>query len=282
MRPALGALLGAGAALGVLIACAAWAGAMSRPVVTDRRRMRREPDRLLLRLLLAAFAGAAVWWWTRWPVAGVAAAVAGAAAPSLLGVSGRRRRQLARSEAVAVWAEMLRDLLVTNAGLREAIAKTARFAPPAIAAEVRALDVRAQRGELATALRRFADDVDDSVADTVVVALLLAERRAVADLGGMLAATAQSARDNVAMQLRVDTARARVFRTAQLIAGVLSFFMIVLILLNREYLEPFGTLTGQFALSIILLLFGSAVWGMMLLSRPVVSPRLLRLDGSHR
>ena len=85
------------------------------------------------------------------------------------------------------------------------------------------------------------------------------------------------------MQLRVDAARARVFRTAQLIAGVLStFFMILLSFSTATYLEPFGTSAGQFALAVILLLFGSAVWGMMLLSRPDVSPRLLRLDRSGR
>ena len=159
---------------------------------------------------------------TQWPVVVVAAGAAGWSSPSVLAAGVERRNHLIRSEAVAVWAEMLRDLLVSNAGLREAIAKTARFAPEPIAAEVRALEVRAQRGSLAPALRRFADEVDDAVADTVIVALLLAERRAVSDLGSMLAATAASARDYVAMQLRVDVARARVYRTAQLIAGVLS------------------------------------------------------------
>ena len=50
-------------------------------------------------------------------------------APSFVGLRARRRRQLARSEAIAVWAEMLRDLLVSNAGLHEAIGKSARVAP---------------------------------------------------------------------------------------------------------------------------------------------------------
>jgi hypothetical protein len=219
---------------------------------------------------------------TQWPVVVLAAGAAGWAAPSVLAARGERRNRLIRSEAVAVWTEMLRDLLVSNAGLREAIAKTARFAPEPIAAAVRALDVRAQRGSLAPALRRFADEVDDAVADTVIVALLLAERRAVADLGGMLAATAASARDYVAMQLRVDVARARVFRTAQLIAGVLSTFVVLLVLLNRTYLAPFGTSAGQLALAVIVIIFGSGVWTMLVLSRPEVSPRLLQLDRCDR
>jgi len=282
MRVLVGALLGAGTALGVLISVAAWSGVVSTARSRHEPRRSHQPDRLVVRLVLVLVVGSLAFWWTRWPVAGGAAAIAGFTLPSVAGASGKRNKELARSEAVAVWAEMLRDLLVTNAGLREAIGKTARFAPAAISTEVRALDVRAQRGELASALRRFADDIDDPVADTVIVALLLAERRAVADLGGMLAATAASARDNVAMQLRVNAARARVYRTAQLIAIVISFFMGLLIVTNREYLEPFGTLAGQFALSIIVVIFGSAIWGMMLLARPQVAPRLLRLEGNPR
>ena len=78
---------------------------------------------------------------------------------------------------------MLRDLLVSNAGLHEAIGKSARVAPAAIREEVRALYVRAQRGDLSAALARFADDMDDAIADTVVTALQIADQRAVSDLG---------------------------------------------------------------------------------------------------
>ena len=71
--------------------------------------------------------------------------------------------------------------------------------------------------------------MDDSIADTVVTALLIADQRAVSDLGEMLAAVAKSTRDTVAMQLRVNAARARTYRTAQLIAGIVAFFVGVMI-----------------------------------------------------
>ena len=130
---------------------------------------------------------------------------------------------------IAVWAEMLRDLLVSNAGLHEAIGKSARVAPAAIRDEVRALYVRAQRGDLSSALARFADDMDDAIADTVVTALQIADQRAVSDLGAMLAAVATSTRETVAMQLRINAARARTYRTAQLIAGIVAFFVGLLV-----------------------------------------------------
>lgn len=279
MPPLVGGLLGAGVGIGILIVVAAWFGALDGPAGALAERG-RAVDRLLVRSGLATAAGALAWWWTGWFAAAGALAWLGWAAPSLAGVRTRRRRDIARSEAVAVWAEMLRDLLLANAGVREAIGKTARVAPPAIAAEVRALEVRAERGELAGALQRFAADLDDPVADTVIVALLLAERRSVSNLAGMLSAVAASTRETVAMQLRVNASRARTYRTSQLIAGIVGFFTGLLLVTNRDYMEPFGTVTGQIVLLGVTGLLAVAIATMLALSRPARSPRLLRVDAA--
>jgi tight adherence protein B len=230
---------------------------------------------------LAIVAAALAYWWTGgWVVAALAAAILGWLALSLLGLRASRRRQLARSEAIAVWAEMLRDLLVSNAGLHEAIGKSARVAPPAIRDEVRALHVRAQRGDLSAALSRFADEMDDAIADTVVTALHIADQRAVSDLGAMLAAVAASTRETVAMQLRINAARTRTYRTAQLIAIIVAFFVGILVLTNREYMEPFGTVVGQLVLAFVVGLVGVSIWAMVVLSRPVRARRLLRVGAT--
>ncbi len=237
--------------LGVFAVVAGWYGQLDRPrrgrpaAATERRPPARPHGRWPI------VAAALVYWWTSgWVVAALAAAILGWLAPSLLGLRASRRRQLARSEAIAVWAEMLRDLLVSNAGLHEAIGKSARVAPPVIRDEVRALYVRAQRGDLSAALSRFADEMDDAIADTVVTALHIADQRAVSDLGAMLAAVATSTRETVAMQLRINAARARTYRTAQLIAIIVAFFVGILVLTNREYMEPFGTVVGQVVLAV--------------------------------
>jgi tight adherence protein B len=278
--PLVGGLLGAGIGLGLFVALAGWCGLLDRP----RRPRRVYPvDQLTLRIALALVGLSLAGWWTRWPTAMIACAALGWLVPSFLGLRARRRRQLARSEAVAVWAEMLRDLLVSNAGLHEAIGKSARVAPLAIRDEVKALYIRTQRGELGPALTRFAAEIDDGIADTVVTALQIADQRAVADLGEMLSAVAASTRDNVAMQLRINAARARVYRTAQLIAVVVAFFVGLIVMINRNYMEPFGTAAGQVVLAVVAGLIGVAIWGMVVLSRPVRSPRLLRVGtGPHR
>jgi len=46
----------------------------------------------------------------------------------------------------------------------------------------------------------------------------------------MLAAVATSTRDTVAMHQRVAAARARIYRTSQLIAGIVAFFVGVLLI----------------------------------------------------
>jgi hypothetical protein len=230
---------------------------------------------------IAVVAAALAWWCTGgWVVAGLAAGLLGWLAPSLLGLRASRRRQLARAEAIAVWAEMLRDLLVSNAGLHEAIGKSARVAPPVIRTEVRALYVRAQRGDLSAALSRFAEEMDDAIADTVVTALHIADQRAVSDLGAMLAAVAASTRDTVAMQLRINAARARTYRTAQLIAIIVGFFVGILVVTNREYLEPFSSVVGQLVLAFVVGLVGVSIWAMVVLSRPVRARRLLRVGAA--
>ena len=273
--PLLGGLLGALLALGVLLIVAAWTGQLDRPARSPRRSLRVE--RFTLRLVLAATGVGLAYWWSGWIALMASLGLLGWMIPSFVGLRSHRRQQLARSEAIAIWAEMLRDLLVSNAGLHEAIGKSARVAPAAIRDEVRALYVRSQRGDLSSALARFADEMDDSIADTVVTALLIADQRAVSDLGEMLAAVATSTRDTVAMQLRINAARARTYRTAQLIAGIVVFFVGLMIVTNRDYMDPFGTFVGQLVLTAVAGIVAAAVWGMVVLSRPAVPARLLKV-----
>lgn len=275
--PLVGALLGAGVGLGVCLAVAGWLGLLDRPRRTTPRRPRPSFDHVVTRAGLAFLGLVLAGWWTGWLAAMAAFGLLGWMAPSFVGLRARRRRQLARSEAIAVWSEMLRDLLVSNAGLHEAIGKSARVAPAVIRDEVNALYVRSQRGDLSGALTRFADEMDDAIADTVVTALQIADQRAVSDLGSMLAAVATSTRETVAMQLRINATRARTYRTAQLIAGIMAFFVGLLIVTNRDYMEPFGSFAGQVVLLAVAGLIGASIWAMIVLSRPAHSERLLRV-----
>jgi Flp pilus assembly protein TadB len=193
----------------------------------------------------------------------------------LLGVRRRRDEAMARSEAIAAWAEMLRDTISSHAGLQEAIGITAQVAPAAIRSEVQALSVRAERGSLTDALRQFAVDVDDPVADLVVASLAIAAERQAQRLSDLLSQIAVSAREQTAMRLRVETGRARTYASSKALVAITFGLAVVLMVFSPTFMEPYDTATGQLVLIGIGALFAGALWGLVQLGRPASSPRLL-------
>ena len=143
-------------------------------------------ERANLRIGLAVGAAVVVGAATGWPVGAVLAGLAGWGAPGLLGGAKRHSAAVGRIEAIAGWAEMLRDTMAGSAGLEQAIVATAPLAPLPIRAEVATLAVRLEGERLAPALRAFADEVADPTCDLVVAALVLAAEHQAQRLGELL------------------------------------------------------------------------------------------------
>lgn len=229
------------------------------------------------RLMGVGVCAAAVGALTGWPVAAVLAAAAAWALPVLLRPDRAARARTERIEAVAVWAEMLRDTLAAAAGLQQAIRATADVAPPALETEIRALAVRVERGEwLPDALRAFADDVDDPLADLVVAALLLAAERQAGQLADLLGSLAKATREQVTVRLRADADRARVRTSVRVVVTVTVTMAFGLLLLDRDYLAPYGTAEGQLVLALVGALFAAAFWWMAKLADADLPARVLR------
>ena len=251
---ALAALLGAVVGGAAVLAVAAARG--DRPRVAGRRW--RWPQRSGVRLGGAAAAGLAVAAVTRWPVAALAAGAAGFIAPSLLAARGQHAEAVARIEAVAGWAEMLRDVLAAAGGLEQAVVVTAPLAPPAIRPAVVRLAGRLDREHLAPALRAFADDLDDPTGDLVVAALVLAAERSPRRLGELLGDLAATARAEVSMRLRVETSRARTRTSVWIISGFTGMFSAGLVLFARPYLSAYDDPLGQAVLALVVACYGAA------------------------
>jgi Flp pilus assembly protein TadB len=268
----------AGAILGGLVAGGVWlivAGFVGTNPEAHAHRNALSGEEVWWRAALVAGALALGWAITGWPAAGLIAAAAAAVIPLLIGARRRRDEVLARGEAVAVWAEMLRDTISSHAGLREAISVTARVAPLAIRTEVQALAVRAERDPLPEALRRFSRDVQDPVADLVVAALVIAAERQAQRLSDLLSQIATSARDQSAMRSRIETGRARTYASTKALVAITFGFAAFLIVFSPTFMEPYDTVTGQLVLVGIGVLFATALWGLLALGKPAVSPRLL-------
>ena len=274
----LAAIVGVTAAVGALL-LADGVRRRDRPIPV--RRYPLPPD-ISRRLSLAAGAGMAGLILTRWPVAAVAATALGWFATDLFGGKGVRERAIARTEAIASWTEMLRDTLSGAHGLEEAIITSAEVAPAAIRSEVTALAVRLEREPLDRVMRSFAEDLAHPSGDLVVTALVLAARGAVGDLNDLLGTLALSAREEAAMRLRVDAARARLRTAVRVIASVTAATALGLILLNRPYLDVYGEPIGQLVLGVVVATWAGALWWLHRMSHFLTPERFLAPEGAQR
>jgi tight adherence protein B len=274
--------------LGALFACGIVTFLVAlRPVapgeLPTRRAERRESvslrvENLTLRLALGLFAAVVVGAVTRWPMAALMFGVAGFMAPSMIGGGAARQHQLDRVEAMAAWAEMLRDTMAGSGGLEQSILATATVSPPAIRPEVVRLAARLERERLAPSLREFADEIDHPSGDLVVAALLLAADKSPRRLGDLLGRLATSARADVNMRLRVEAGRARTRTSVRIITGFTTGFAAFLLLFNRNYLEPYDSALGQAILALIGACFGAAYFWLSRAFAYDREERLLRAD----
>ncbi len=273
MTPALAAMLGVGVGLGLVLVWAGWRGT-DRPRPSRPTRW-RSVERANLRVGLAVGGAVVVGAATGWPVGAVLAGLAGWGAPGLLGGARARQGAVGRIEAVAGWAEMLRDTMAGAAGLEQAIIATAPLAPLPIRAEVVTLGVRLEGERLAPALRAFADEVADPTCDLVVAALVLAAEHQAQRLGELLGTLAQAARDQATMRLRVEAGRARTRTSVRVIVGATGALVLGLAVLNRGYLAPYDSAVGQLVLLAVGTMFAAAFVWLSRMTRPAITERII-------
>jgi Flp pilus assembly protein TadB len=271
---ALGALCGGGLALLVY----ALVRREDTPVDARSRsaRINRQLRALGSRLPVGLLIGLFTLLVTRWPVAGIAAAVLALSWPALMGGARGERRAAERLEALAIWTESLRDTTAGSVGLEQAIIATSRTAPAPIAIELVTLADRLRvRMPLPQALHRLADDLDDASADLVVAALLLNARLRGPGLRQVLGSLSDSARAELEMRGRVMAGRAATRRSVQIVVGFTAVFVLALVLFNPTYVEPYDHPFGQGVLLVVVGFFGAGFLWLKRLSAYDVPERFL-------
>ncbi|MEZ0492843.1 type II secretion system F family protein [Kineococcus sp. TBRC 1896] len=225
-------------------------------------------------VLLAVGAGLLTLVLTRWVVAGLGVGFLVAGWHRLLGGSAAEQRGTARIEALATWTESLRDTIAGAIGLEQAIPATAATSAPALRPALNLLVDRLRvREPLPEALLRFADDVEDPSADVVVAALVLNARLRGPGLRDVLSALAASTREELDVRRRIEASRRSIRRSVQVVLLIVLGVMGLLAVFNRDYVAPYGSVGGQFAL---LLVAGLLVAGLAWLRR------LARVDPHDR
>lgn len=278
MTAAAAGLFGALALAGVAVAVAGWRGAV--PTVPGPR---ADAGGATRRAALAGAGFTVGLLVTRWPVAAVYVGIGVAAVPSLLRSKRDRQAAVAKVEALAAWAESLRDIMGAGAGLHQTLRTSARVAPEPIEREVRDLAARLQHQSVDTALAAFAADVAHPTADVVVASLLLANRWQAGGLPDVLTSVASTARDAAAMQQRIEGTRQRTYTQSRIVVATSFTFVVFLVVFRRQFLAPYDGFGGQIALAVIGGMFAFAAYGMYKVGRPRTPERVFgRLERAAR
>ncbi|GAA1115301.1 type II secretion system F family protein [Nocardiopsis exhalans] len=227
-----------------------------------------------VRLAAASGAGALVGVVTGWPVGVVLAAAAGWWMPALLGPDTTSQKQADLAEALASWAEQLRDMITGASGLHQAIAATVPVAPEPIRAPVQGLEARLRAGQpMDQAAPVFARDVDSDLGDLVALTLTMGASRQSGDVAGALSRLAEAARERASSIARVSASRARVRSSVRIIAAATTIMLVGMVALNPGFLEPLGTVTGQLILGLVGGVWALSFFWLARLAAPAEQPR---------
>jgi tight adherence protein B len=125
------------------------------------------------------------------------------------------------------------------------------------------------------ALLRFGYELSDPCADRVICSLILAVSARAQRLGDLLAALADSTREEVALRLRIETSRASIRSGLRTVLVFSVGFAVALTVVAHAYLAPFGSATGQVVLLIVGVLYAMGLTLMVVMARPPTPVRLL-------
>jgi Flp pilus assembly protein TadB len=234
-------------------------------------------------IVVSLVAGAVAWFLIHWPVAAVAIAVAVFALPKVMTRRAATERIL-KLEALEQWTRRLADLLTAGRALEQALEHSAtRNVPPPIAAPVTALARRLRVVRMSTedSLRLFADELDDAVGDRIAAALILVARRRGKGASAVLQQLAELVAKDVSDRREVEAARAEHRTTMRWIIGILAGFG-ALALLQKQYVEPFGTPLGQVVLAVVTLFYAVTLAWLHRLGHAAPGYRFLNGPGGKR
>ena len=226
--------------------------------------------------------GVLAWLVTGWFVAVIAVPIAAIGLPVLL-VKGTENETIDRLEALETWTRSLSGLIVSGAGMEQAIAASLSSSPGAIKDQVSMLIARINaRWATSAALQGFADDLNDPTADLVVAHLLLAEKQRGPGLVNALDDLAQIVFDEVRVRRQIETDRAKP-RVSVRIITIVTLALLAVIPFVGEFMKPYQTFFGQVALFVWLTLYVVLLgWlGRITVGKP--TPRILEnpLDSTH-
>ncbi|MCF4123713.1 type II secretion system F family protein [Antribacter sp. KLBMP9083] len=146
------------------------------------------------------------------------------------------------------WTRSLAGVLAVNVGLEEALITSRKSAPAAIAEPVARLVARLRtRWDTQSALRAFADDLDDRVGDRIATYLVQATKSRGTGLSTVLDALAETVAAEVRGRRQIEADRAKPRATARWVT-IISASVLGVLAFTGNYIEPYQTPVGQVVL----------------------------------
>lgn len=253
MTPLIPAVGGALVVLGLLGMATGLRKSPVRPPAPAHRKLTMPGLSRRTRLLLAGgvIVGVVASLLSGWLLAIVVAPAVAAGLPVLLSSGGEAER-IRRLEAMEEWIRGLSGVLTSGVGLEQALIATLRSTPEAIKAEVGRLAARLRaRWTTETALRAFADDLDDATGDLIAANLILGARRRGPGLASVLDALAESVSADVRARRQVEADRAKPRTTARWVT-IITISVLAILAFTGSYVEPYKTPFGQLLLAALL------------------------------
>ncbi len=259
MDSLIGVGLGATFGLGLLLLIGGLSGRRYLPSAHSITRRifgtRIDREAMLLALAGALLAAVIVLVATGWPVAALGAGITVVLLRRGVGLNVDHRRYVTRTNAVASWAELVRDNMAGAAGLEQALLASVDVAPRPIAAELRRFALNLERASLVESLHQLGEDLNHPSADLVVAALTNAAVMEVRELGPLLGRLADATRADTRMRERVEVGRARIRTSARIVVATTALTIALLWLFARNLLIAYDSLAGQLWMCVVASIF---------------------------
>jgi tight adherence protein B len=178
------------------------------------------------------------------------------------------------SEALATWCERVRDATQAGAGMVASLHAAARSAPAAIEPAAKELAQAASTVGVTPALLGFARRLPSGVADSMVMAMVLAEQRGGRELVSLLAGEVEAIRHELAIQKEETAIRSRYRTAVRIVTAVIVVSMVGYRLLSPDFLDPYSSFSGQVFLGFLSIGVLASLQRIVSLSRRVDRVRL--------
>ena len=210
---------------------------------------------LVVGALIAGLLGFAL---TGWVVMLVAIPAAVLGLPWLL--SAPPNRELVLLQALDQWVRLLNSTILTGKSVADAIRATRRQSPevlqPSIQLAVSRMD---GRWTTADALRALADEHDTPEVDAVVAALMLASQRGGTGTSDTLMGIAEATQDRLRAMREIEAERAKPRIVVRQVTIITLVVLAAALMMGGQYFDPYGTVTGQVILALLLAAYVGAL-----------------------